>query len=104
MTKSIGCVNQRGDENSSLDIFQQTPSTNDPTKELVTKVLLIFRHYQMDFKDIKCLLQWWGKYEATFSVVGFLPCQILSIVGSQIETKRIFSLTCIFTNLRRCHL
>jgi hypothetical protein len=44
MTKSIGCVNQRGDENFSLDIFQQTPSTNDPAKELVTKVLLIFRH------------------------------------------------------------
>jgi len=104
MTKSIGCANQRDDKNSSLDIFQQTLSTNDPAKELVTKVLLIFKHYQMDFKDIKCLLQWWGKHEAMFSTVGFLPCQILSIVGSQIETKIIFSLTCILTNLRRCCL
>jgi len=104
MIEFVECVNQIGDENSSLDIFQQTPSTNDPTKELVTKVPLIFRHYQMDFKDIKCLFQWWGKHKAMFSTVGFLPCQILSIVGSQIETKRIFSLTCILTNLGRCHL
>jgi len=70
-----------------LDIFQETPSTNDPTKEIVTKVLLIFKHDQINLKDIKCLLQWWGKHEAMFSIVGFLPCQILSIVGSQIETK-----------------
>jgi hypothetical protein len=28
----------------------------------------------------------------------------LEIVGSQIETKRIFSLARILTNLRRCHL
>jgi hypothetical protein len=104
MIESVGCVNQIGDEDSSLDIFQQIPSTNDPSKELVTKVLLIFRHYQMDLKDIKCLLQWWGKHEAMFFIVGFLPCQILSIVGSQIETKRIFSLVGILTNLRRCRL
>jgi hypothetical protein len=104
MIESVGCVNQIGDEDSSLDIFQQIPSTNDPSKELVTKVLLIFKHYQMDLKDIKCLLQWWGKHEAMFFIVGFLPCQILSIVGSQIETKRIFSLVGILTNLRRCRL
>ncbi len=39
-----------------------------------------------------------------FPTIGFLAHQILGIVGSQIETKRIFSLTCIFTNLRRYHL
>jgi hypothetical protein len=31
-------------------------------------------------------------------------CQILGIVGSQIEIKNIFSLTEILTNLKRCHL
>jgi len=41
-------------------------------------------------KDIKCHLQWWGKHEATFRTIGFLPHQILSIVGSQIETKIIW--------------
>ncbi len=58
----------------------------------------------MDPKDIKCPLQWWGKHEAMFLTIGFLARQILSIVGSQIKTKRIFSLVGILTNLRRCHL
>ncbi len=54
---------------------------------------------------LKCYhhLQWWEKHEAMFPIVGFLACQILGIVGSQTKTKRIFSLTCILTNLRRCH-
>jgi hypothetical protein len=91
--KSIGLVNQITDENYDLDIFQQLASTSEPTKELVTKELLIFRHYQMDPKNIKCLFQWWGKYEAMFPTIGFLACQILDIVGSQIETERIFFLS-----------
>ncbi len=37
-----------------------------------------------------------------FPTIGFLAYQILEIVGSQIMIKRIFSLTCIFINLRRC--
>jgi hypothetical protein len=39
-----------------------------------------------------------------FPIVGFLACQILGIVRSQTKTETIFSLTCILTNLRRCHL
>ncbi len=39
-----------------------------------------------------------------FPAIGFVACQILGIVGSQIETKRFFSLTGILTNLRRCRL
>jgi hypothetical protein len=58
MTKYVGCVDQIIDEDYSLDIFQQISSTSEPTKELVTRKLLIFRHYQMDPKDIKCLFQW----------------------------------------------
>jgi hypothetical protein len=72
MTESIGCVDQTSDEDSNLDIFQQTASTIEPSKELVTKELLIFKHYQMDPKDIKCVFQWWGKHEAMFHTVGFL--------------------------------
>jgi hypothetical protein len=47
--------------------------------------LLFFRCHQVDAKEIKCHLQWWGKYEAMFSIVGFLLSQILGIIGSQIE-------------------
>jgi hypothetical protein len=56
----------------------------------------------VDPKDIKCPLQWWGKHEAMFLTIDFLAYQILSISGSQIETKRIFSLVGIYINLRRC--
>ncbi len=58
----------------------------------------------MDPKEIKCPLQRWQKHESMFPIVGFLAQQILRIVGSQIETERIFSLAGIFTNLRRCRL
>jgi hypothetical protein len=39
-----------------------------------------------------------------FPIFAFLACQILGIVGSQIEIERIFSLVDILSNLRRCHL
>jgi hypothetical protein len=39
-----------------------------------------------------------------FLIVGFLARQILSIVESQIETKRLLSLIDILTNLKRYHL
>jgi hypothetical protein len=104
MTKFVGCVGQLGDEDSSLDIFQQIACTSEPSKELITRELLIFKHYQMDPKDIKCPLQWWAKHEAMFPIVGFWACQILGIIGSQIETKIFFSLVGILTNLRRCRL
>ncbi len=92
------------DEDCNLDIFQQTASISEATKELVTKELFIFRHYQMDPKDIMCFLQWWGKHEAMFPIVGFLACQMLCIVQPQIEIEFFFSLMDILTNLRRCHL
>jgi hypothetical protein len=37
-----------------------------------------------------------------FLTIGFLTHQILGIVGSQIETKWIFSLARILINIRRC--
>jgi hypothetical protein len=81
-----------------------TTSTSEPAKELVNKKLLIFRHYQMDVKNIKCPLQWREKHKSMFSIVGFCVGKILGIVGSQIETKRIFSFVRIFISRRRCCL
>jgi hypothetical protein len=80
ITKYIGCVDQTIDEDCNLDIFQQTTSTSELTKELVTRKLLIFKCYQVDPKDIKCHVQWWRKHEAMFPIVCFLTNQILSIV------------------------
>jgi hypothetical protein len=39
-----------------------------------------------------------------FPTIGFCARQILTIVGFQIETKRIFSLVGILTSFRRCCL
>jgi hypothetical protein len=63
---------------------------------------MMFESFQVDVKDIKCLLEWWVKHKSLFPIVVFLARQILGIVVSQIETKRIFSLVGILTNLRYC--
>ncbi len=44
----------------------------------------------MDFKEIKCLFKWWVKHEAIFSTIGFLACQTLKIIGTQIEIDFLF--------------
>jgi hypothetical protein len=55
-----------------LDIFEQTTSTSEPTKELVKIKLLVFKKYQLDVKNIKCPLQWCQKHEIMFPTFGFL--------------------------------
>jgi hypothetical protein len=54
----------------------------------------------VDVNEIPCPLQWWEKHEVMFPIVGFLAWQILRIIGSQIETERIFSLVGILINLK----
>jgi hypothetical protein len=66
----------------NLDTFEQTTSTNEPVEKLVKKELLIFKKYQLDVKDIKCLFQWWQKHETMFLIVGFLVQHILGIIES----------------------
>jgi hypothetical protein len=68
----IGFVNQRIEENHSLEIFEMTTNTSEPIKELVNQELLIFREFQMDVKKIKCPLQWWKKHEPISPTIGFL--------------------------------
>ncbi len=92
------------DDDNNLDIFQMTIRSTKPTKDFVERELLLFQCYHMDVKEIKCPFQWWDKHEAMFPIVRFLTCQILRIVGSQIETERIFSLARILNNLKRCLL
>jgi hypothetical protein len=99
-----GFANKRVDDDNNLDIFQMITRSIEPTKMLVKRKLLVFWHYQVDVKEIKCPFQWWEKHEAMFLTFGFFVHKILRIVGSQIETKRIFSLVGILTSLKRCHL
>jgi hypothetical protein len=73
--------NMQTHEENSLDIFEMSTGTNEPTKEVVNKELLMFRRFQMNVKDIKCLLEWWAKHESLFPIVAFLARQILDIDG-----------------------
>jgi hypothetical protein len=43
-------------QNYNLDIFEQTTNTNELTKKFDNMKLLIFKQYQVDVKDIKCIL------------------------------------------------
>jgi len=50
-------MKERVIENCSLNAFEMTISTSEPTKELLNRELLISLKYQMNLKEIKCLLQ-----------------------------------------------
>ncbi len=99
-----GVVDQRAKKDNNLDIFEMIANTIKPTIKLMNRKLLIFKHYQMDVKEIKCPLKWWEKHESMFLIIGYYVKQILKIVGSQIEIEKIFFLIKTFTSFRRCHL
>ncbi len=80
----------RSYEDNNLDILEMTSSTTKLVIELVNRELLIFRKFQVDLKEIKCLLQWWQKHETMFPTIGFLTRQILGIVESQTKIEMIF--------------
>jgi hypothetical protein len=46
-------------------------SINETIMKLVNRELLIFKHYQVDVKNIKCPLQWWENHGNMFSIVEF---------------------------------
>jgi hypothetical protein len=49
-------VDERVEMDMSLDIFEMTTNTSEPTTKLVNREILIFRCYQVDVKDTKCPL------------------------------------------------
>jgi len=48
-----GIVDLRVRKDKSLDIFEMTINTSEPTTKLINRELLIFRRYQVDVKNIK---------------------------------------------------
>jgi hypothetical protein len=80
--------------------FLKQSETNESTKELVNKELPMLKRYQMDAKDIKCLLEWWGKHESFFPII----IKLLGIVEYQIETKKVCSLIGILVDWKKCQL
>jgi hypothetical protein len=51
-----GVVNQRVEEDNSLDMFKMTANTSEPTTKLINRQLLNFWCYQVNVKNIKCPL------------------------------------------------
>jgi hypothetical protein len=51
-----GIVDQRVEEDSSLDIFEMTTNISELAMELINRELLIFKRYQVHVKNIKCQL------------------------------------------------
>jgi hypothetical protein len=70
----VGCLDQTTNANCDLNSFEQTPNLSGLVRELMTKEMLIFKHYQMDSKDMKWPLKWWAKHETMFPIVVFLAC------------------------------
>jgi energy-converting hydrogenase A subunit M len=54
-----GVVDQKVEEDMSLDIFEMITNTSEPSMKLINKELLIFKCYQVDVKNIKCPMQYW---------------------------------------------
>jgi hypothetical protein len=72
MEKSkIDYVDQTTNAKSNLNFLtnSQNNSTNEKTNHQKN---IIFKHCQVDTKEIKCPFEWWGKGEAMFHIVGLL--------------------------------
>jgi hypothetical protein len=68
-----------------------TIRTSELTKELVNKELQMFWKYQVDAKDIKCPLEWWGKHESLFSIEVFLALKSLKLWNPKLKLKSSFA-------------
>jgi hypothetical protein len=82
-----GVVDEKVEEDKSLNIFEMA---KEPKMKLVNRKLLIFSHYKVNVKNIKCPLQWWEKHESMFPTFVLCVRQVLGIIGFRIEIKRIF--------------
>jgi hypothetical protein len=66
--------------------------------------LQFFRLSCVNPSKVENLFLWWATHETPFSNVQFLAHQLLGIVRSQIETKRIFNITSVTTSLHQSKL
>jgi hypothetical protein len=77
------------DEDYNLDIFEMIANTNENMKKPINMEFLIFKRFQVDAKIFQMFLLN-GERNMNLCFLHLDSLLILSIVGSQIETKRIF--------------
>jgi hypothetical protein len=63
-------TNMQIDEENNLDIFEMSTRTNEPPKEVENKKLLMFKRFQVDVTNNKCLLRVVGKTQVFISNCG----------------------------------
>jgi hypothetical protein len=83
-------------------IFYIIMSTKEANDVLFVSKLSMFCHVIMVEEVAKPLI-WWNESALRFLNVDFLTQQILSILGSQIKTKRILLIARFLTSLWHCH-
>jgi hypothetical protein len=71
----------------------------DMALSVVKEQLTHFKIKKVIEDECKDSLAWWRAHEVHYSYVGFVAPQILDIVGSQVETERVFNIASICTNL-----
>jgi len=81
------------------NFFGQNIYNDDAIMSTVRNELHLFHRLSVGPVEIENLLLWWANHVMQFSHVYFLACQVLGIVGSQIETEQIFNVHRIITNL-----
>jgi hypothetical protein len=94
--KNTSSINTCGNE----FLFGAFASDEKVNESLLKFELSLFWQVVILKDDLKNLLAWWKKHECQYPNVGFLARQILGILGSQIETKCIFSIVGVLPNLR----
>jgi hypothetical protein len=68
-------------------------------KRILVVELLMFHQHSITPKECACPLLWWKTNYHKWLNGAWLARHILVILGSQIETKQIFSVINIFTSL-----
>jgi hypothetical protein len=68
----------------------------------VKQELACFKNLLLVVKFGEDPLKWWKAHEVQFLVIGYLACQILGIVRSQIEVEQFFSIVGILTRFCKC--
>ncbi len=76
----------------------------DMALSVVKEQLTHFRIKKVTKEECKDPLAWWKAHEVQFSYVEFVAWQILGIVASQIEAKRVLNIVSICINLQRSWL
>jgi len=72
-------MNQLNDEIFCFDIFEMTIGTIELAKELVNRELQMFWKYQVNTKDIKHLMEWWGNMSPYFQLLFSLLIKSLGL-------------------------